>query len=351
MRGLLIVPIALVLVVGCKGKKKQEPAAGSGSGSKVDVKIDWAKCEQAIDKAAGAPLAARPMILIQGCQACGRDWTPLLQWNTDPATGGPKREQIEALLVACDAFCTGDSKQKFVLGVDKVRGQGVNTPWRQLAKACEAKVNGSPDDRFMSAPFFALDRIARAVAAKGGATADKLAAIELPLPAVTITGAGVILPDSESVTPKVGELQITVLGAEMYIGRMPRAKLTAAGVVAQLGDKGYPGEKVETDKLGAKLRELVGDDKTQTITILAPHAMPAVNVVPVIAAASAVAPVYLAANAHEAPEGWQLAGAIPIALEAGDQIKVTGEMTVQNLARELAAHVARKLDRVGVTKP
>ena len=349
MRALLIV---LALLVGCKGKNKQEPAtgSGSGSGSKI-VPIDWAKCDAALDKAAGAPLASRPAIVIEGCQACGGDWKPILQWQVDPATGGPKREQIEAMLVACDTFCTGDSKQKFIAGVDKARGQGVNTPWRQLAAACKDKVNGSPDERFMSAPFFALDRIARAAAAKGGPTADKLAALELPLPAVTVSGAGVMLPDAENVAPKTGDLQITVLGAEMYVGRMPRAKLGATGVVAHLGDKGYPGEKVEPDKLGAKVKELVGADKTQTITILAPHGLPAANLVPVIAAASPLAPVYLAANAYESPEGWQLAGTLPIALEVGDQIKLAEGMTVQNLARELAAHVARKLDRVGVTKP
>jgi hypothetical protein len=37
--------------------------------------------------------------------------------------------------------------------IDKTRGQGVNTPWRQLENACKDKVNGSADDRFMSAPF------------------------------------------------------------------------------------------------------------------------------------------------------------------------------------------------------
>jgi hypothetical protein len=202
----------------------------------------------------------------------------------------------------------------------------------------------------MSAPFFALDRIARAAGAKGGATAEKLAALDLPLPAVTISGAGVVLPDSNGVTPKVGELQVTALGDAIYVGHMPRAKLTAAGVVAELGTVGYPGEQVQAKDLGAKLRELVGDDKTRTITVIAPHAMPAQTLVPIIAAASPVAPVYLAANAYESPEGWQLAGAIPIALEAGGSnvITVTGEMTVQNLASELAKRVTQKLNRVGV---
>jgi hypothetical protein len=343
MRAWLVIALACVA---CKGKPKHEPATGSGSAA-VEVHVDWAACDQALAKAASAPLDARPQIVLDGCHVCGGDWKPLLQWNVDPASGGPRREQIEQMLVACHAFCTGDSKLKFMAGVDKVRGQNVNTPWRLLADTCKDKVNAAPDARFMSAPYFALDRIARAAAAKGGATADKLAAIDLPLPAITISGAGVVLPDSDGVNPKVGELQVTVLGDQITVGRMPRGKLTAAGVTADLGTAGYPGEQVTIDKLGAKLIELVGSDKTQTITLLAPHAMPAQNLVPIIAAASAVAPVYLAANAYESPEGWQLAGAIPVALEAGKDIQVSDEMTVQNLASELAK---QKRSRIGVAK-
>jgi hypothetical protein len=339
-------PLLLLLVlIACKGKQQDQdrkPAEGSAA-------LDIAACEKALDQAAAAPLAARPKIVIDGCPVCGGGWAPLLKWNVEAASGGPRREDIERTMVDCEAFCTGDSKLKFIAGVDKARGHNVNTPWRQLATACGTKVNAAPDDRFMSAPFFALDRIARKVTALGGAPAQKLAALELPLPAISFGGSGVVLPDSDGVTPSTGELQITILGELIHVGRMPRAKLGAAGVLVDLRE-GYPGEPVKLDTLGAKLGELVGDDKTQTITILAPHAMPAVNLVPIIAAASAVAPVYLGANAYDSPEGWSLVGAIPIALEAGNGVEVTDEMTVQNLARELAGHAARKQHRIGVTK-
>ena len=213
----LIASIALS-VVACKGKAEQKPAPGSGS-AVAEVQIDWAKCDQALAQAATAPLDARPQIVLDGCQVCGGDWQPLLDWNVDPASGGPKREQIEQRMVACKAFCTGDSKLKFIASVDKVRGQSVNTPWRQLATACKERVNGSSDDRFMSAPFFALDRIARAAAAHGS---DKLAAIELPLPALTVSGTGVMLPDAEGVVPSVGPIQIKVLGDKIHVGKLPR---------------------------------------------------------------------------------------------------------------------------------
>lgn len=342
--------VLVAVLAACKGKDKPIAQSGDDKPSQAVVRIDWARCEQAIDKASAAPLAARPQLVLDGCQVCGGDWKPLLAWNVEGVNGGPRREQIEQMMVACHAFCTGDSKLKFMAGLDKARGRSVNTPWRQLATACGDKVNGSPDARFMSAPFFALDRIARAAAGKGGTIADKLTALELPLPPITISGAGVVLPDADAVTPTVGTLHVTVLGDSIHVGTMPRARLGATGVLAKLGNAGYPGDAVTLEQLGEALRTLTGGDTTHTITILAPHAMPAVNLVPIIAAASAVAPVYLGAHAHESAEGWQLAGAIPVALAAGKDLVITDEMTVQNLARELAAVAARKQHNIGVTK-
>ena len=345
MRALVI---ALVVVAGCKAKKASSGSgSGAGSGSAAPlVEIDWAKCDAAIDKAAAAPLDVRPKILFDGCQVCGGDWAPLLTWNTEAGSGGPRRELIEQRMMACHAFCTGDSKLKFMASVDKARGQSVNTPWRQLENACKAHVNGSADDRFMSAPFFALDRIARLVHKRGGTAAQTLATVEIPLPAVTISGAGPALP-TVGATASTGTLQISVLGPAIYVGRLPRGKLTPQGVTADLGNPPYPGEEVKLDKLSLKLEALVGDDKTQTLTILAPQAMSAQKLVEIVAAAAPIAPVYLAATASAPTEGWELVGAIPIALEPGMGIAVPKEMTVQDLAKELSA---RKDSRVGVTK-
>lgn len=346
MRGWWLIP----LLWACKDKQdKRQPVPAAEPAVSTYVS---SACELAIDKAAAAPLAARPKILIDSCPVCSQhDWEPILAWNVEPAAGGPKREDIEQLMVACDAFCTGDSKLKFMAGIDKARGQSVDVPWRRLADTCKDKVDASPDHRFMSAPYFALDRIARALATvQSGALAGKLAALELPLPALTVSGAGVALPEVEQVAPTTGAIAVTVIGDAIHVGRMPRAHLGAGGVNVDLPAPGYPGDPVNADQLAAKLTELVAGDATQTITLLAPQAMPAKHLVPIIAAASKVAPVHLAASAAASPEGWQLAGTIAVALEAGKDIQVTDEMTVQNLARELAARAARKPGRVGVTK-
>jgi hypothetical protein len=336
MKGLLV----LALLAACKGKHDQPApttAAGSGSADVVHDVVD-AKCEAAVKKAAAAPLDARPQILIDGCHVCG-DWTPLVRWNTPPQEGGPTRVAIEKAMLACHAYCDPNAKQRFLGALDAARGTSMRTPWRQLGEVCKDQVSAVPDDRFLGGPYFALDRIARAIGSKGGDLATAAAAIELPLPPVSPTGVGPVLADVDGVTPKVGEIQVTVLGDKIFVGRMPRAHLAAGGITAELGPNGYPGIETALAKLPEALRYAIGDDATATITLLAPHAMPAQNLVPIVAAAAPIAPLYLAANAIEAPEGWTLAAAIPVELApTGDSITVTPEMSVQQLAQAIAQH-------------
>ncbi|HSD90563.1 MAG TPA: hypothetical protein VLB44_23720 [Kofleriaceae bacterium] len=344
MRRWFLVVLALAA---CKGK---EPPKHDETGSAAPVPVDWKACDAALKSAASAPLDARPQIVIDGCKVCG-DWKPLLSWATRPEDGGPKRPDIDAAMQRC-GYCDGNAKQRFLGTLDNARGTESRAPWRQLGDICKDKVSAVPDGRFVSAPYYALDRIARQAAARGGETAHLLAALELPLPAMSVAGTGVVLPELDGgVSPKIGTLAITVLGDSVFVGRLPRAKLGAVGVTVDLGPDGYPGAQVKLADLGAALGVLVGKDQTTTVTLLAPHAMPAEKLVPIIAAASTVAPLYLAAAAHESPEGWQLPGAIPVALETGGSgaIVVTAEMTVQNLASELAKKAAQNLNRVGVS--
>jgi hypothetical protein len=319
--------LVLALLLSCKGKQqpKTEPAAYT-----VD-----AACEAAVKKAAAAPLDARPQILIDGCKVCG-DWKPILDWNTPPQEGGPTHTAIEQAMLGCHAWCDANAKQRFLGTLDNARGTETRTPWRLLGDTCHTEF---PQSRFVSAPLFALDRIARAVSTKGGQLATDLAAIELPLPPVSPSGVGPVLADVTGAVPKVGEIEVTVLGDKIFVGRMPRAHLGSAGVAVELGKDGYPGAEVDVARLPDALKAAIAGDAAATITVLAPHAMPAQDLVPIVAAAAPIAPVYLAANAPEAPEGWTLAAAIPVQLAAdGTPVAVTPEMTVQQLATALVQH-------------
>jgi hypothetical protein len=284
--------VALALIA-CKPKAKPAPT-----------------CDGVAAKAAAAPLVARPKILIEGCQPCG-EWTPMLGWNVEASAGGPKREQIEQLMVRCDAFCTGSAKTEFMGALDKARGSSSNRPWRELGKSCKDKVSAAGDDRFVSAPYFALDRIARKI---GGN-------LEVPLPPVTVSGAGIELPRvaPARVLAYEGRQHVTLVADTIYVGTLPRAKLTANGLELDLGTPPYPGVEVPIDQLAAKL--------TGPVLVLAPRELAARKLAPILAAGSSV---QLGVWAPESPEGWQLPGAI--ALPPAVANTITEGMTVQQLA-------------------
>lgn len=329
----------LVLLAACKGKHDH---------AKPVMWVVDSACEAALTKAAAAPLDARPKIVIDGCKVCG-DWTPILRWSTPPQEGGPARTAIEKAMLDCHAYCDPNAKQRFLGALDSARGTDMRTPWRELGEVCKDAVSAAPDGRFLGGTYFALDRIARATAAVGGTTAKLAHGIELPLPAVSASGVGPVLADVDGVTSKVGAIQITVLGDKVFVGRLPRAHLGSRGVTADLGATGYPGTETTVDKLAGALKAAIAGDPAATITVLAPHAMPAQDLVPIVAAAAPLAPVYLAANAADAPEGWALPAAIPVALApAGEAVTVMPAMTVQQLAAALVQH---KGSRVTLRQP
>ena len=351
MRRSTLTAIALALVLfACKGKKD-----GAGSGSAIAVHApadaavapptDWKKCDAALRKAATAPLDARPGMIIDGCHVCG-DWKPLLDWSTPQSDKGPSRVQIEAAMAMC-GYCSPNAKQLFLGSLDNARGTNTRSPWRHLGEQCKADVSALPDNRFTSAPLYALDRIARAASAHGGETANLLAAVELPLPAVSITGNGLVLPDVDAnVQSSAGPISITLIGGGMQVAKLPRARLGASGVAIDLGN--YPGDPVKLAELGPALQKLANGDKTVTITLLAAIATPADSLRPIVEEASKVAPVYLAVNAPDAPEGWNLPGTIPVALTIGKDVVVTKEMSTQNLATELAKRAAAGQKQAGL---
>jgi hypothetical protein len=309
---------ALALLAACQGRPKdsaqQEPdrkaAAPSGSAATADaVTVDASldACRAAVARAASLPRTQRIVALFDGCRPCG-DWTPLLGWSVAERAGGPSRAAIEQSLLACQAFCDPNAKQRFYGALDNARAQNTRTPWRLLGEICEAKVSAVPDARYLSAPYFALDRVARLF---GGAGSDPgaLAALELPLPAVSASGVGVELPSSPRTIPEAGPTALTVDAGQFLLGTLPTAKLSPTGIQVA-GD--YPGEKLEPRALAAALAR--PERAGHPAAVLAPRELPASRIIDAVAAAGGHE-LRLAGGDLELL-GWTIPVAIPIALRA-----------------------------------
>ncbi|HUS32473.1 MAG TPA: hypothetical protein VMZ53_28425 [Kofleriaceae bacterium] len=338
----------IALLVACKDKEQPKDVGKPKIGvNKGRITYVSPRCAQAVTDAMSAPPLSRPELLIHGCHVCGLedlDWKPILEWNLNAT----RPEQLQAALETCDAFCTGDSKLKFMAGADNAKGTSNDTPWRKLADTCGDRIDLSSDHRFMSAAYFALDRIARAVGGAPGShgTADKLATITLPLPALTVAGTGVVLPSagpgpgviaSDPQSAAAADVAITILGDQIYVGKLPVAKLTAKGVEVDFGPVPYPGKETTAAELPAALKAL-GCDKTTWVAVLAPTGMPAGKLVPIVVAAAPAVSLHLGVAAAKSPPGWQLPAMLASELSIADNgVQVTADMPVQKLVALLVA--------------
>jgi hypothetical protein len=205
-------------------------------------------------------------------------------------------------MLACKAFCEPNAKQRFLGTLDAARGQDSRVPWRFLGEICKAEVSAVPDTRFMGAPYFALDRIARAIGDPA-----LLSAIELPLPAVSITGVGLDLASSPLTAPDAGLPALTVDASQILLGSLPMATLSPTGLRVS-GD--YPGTPIAPKALAAALGKpaLAG----RPVALLAPSGLTAVRIVEVIGAAGGHE--LRLAVAASGPRGWTLPGTVPISL-------------------------------------
>lgn len=310
---------AAAALAACKSKEPPQaaaPPAGSALAAAPDAggpAADWAaRCEAALAGAPEVKPARRVQAILDGCRPCG-DWTPLLRWGVLAADGGPKAAEIEAAMEACRAFCKPEARAVFLRTLDAARGKHAPKPWRELGEACGAEVSAKPDGRYLSAPYFALDRIARAAAAHPK-LAPLLAAIELPLPPVSVTGGAFVLPAAPAIVPDAGAAHVSVTTTELTVGALPRARLGPAGVTIEAGEAPYPGAAVTPRTLAAALDKLAPDPRTR-IAMIAPKGMAAQRLIEVVAAAGAHELV-LAAAAPGGPEGWTLPGVVPVALSA-----------------------------------
>lgn len=342
----------LYLLVGCglfacKDKPTSEPVAPPppppGDASKWNVEHhpipvdaapppegDWAVCKAALEKAATAPPTKRIEMLIDACHPCG-EWKPLLDWQTLQEDGGPNRKVVESTMAGCKAWCTPNAKVRFMGALDDARASKTRTPWRELAQQCGEEVSARPDGRFLNAPYFALDRIARWAATQPDG-AKALEPIIIPLPAVTQTGVGVKLPDSAVTKPDVVPVQITITAAGISVGTMPVAKLAANGVLPQ-GDP-YPGKSVTVKQLAAEVRKL----GTKAAIFAHPN-LPARAVLDAIGAAGV--PVVLAVTSSMGPPGWTQHGISPIELQRSKPTAGSVDLALDDTGNAAMAEVKK----------
>jgi hypothetical protein len=299
----------LLLAAACKGKEPTKdpvavPPHPMPEPIAAPVAGEWALCKAALEAVPKLPPTKQVAALIDGCKPCG-DWKPLLEWQTLTEDGGPKKKDIETTMLGCKAYCDPNAKMRFVNGLDEARGKNNRRPWRVLGEFCKAELSSVPDARFMSAPYFALDRIARDVAARPEG-AKLLAAIDLVLPAVSVTGAGLELPTTAVTKPTAAPSHLTLTVEEIRAGALPHAKLGATGVTVTADM--YPGNVVKLADLPA-----VFDKLPQPVLVFMPQKMSAKRLVEVLATTKR-RPMQLAVQATSTLPGWDQYGAAPIDL-------------------------------------
>jgi hypothetical protein len=315
--------LALVLVLAACKKHDAQPTPPKRDAAPVAV--DWARCEQRIRTLAEVEGdGARVEALIDACEVCG-DWKPILDWAKPQAEGGPSRSAIEQTMTRCDAWCDPNAKQRFMGTLDEARGV-TRAPWRYLGEVCKDKVSAVPDGRYLSAPYFALDRISRAVAAHGGPAADDLARFWFALPPLSVTGSGIDVPDWDGNPVAIANNMrvVTVLADKLTVCDLPRAHLAASGV--QLVGKGplYPGEPTTA----AELAKAGG-----TYAVIAPRGMPAKQLLAMLAPLRGQMP-HLVVHERGKQAAWPMVAMIPSPLDL--DAHVDDKATVQDLAATIA---------------
>ncbi|HUJ62002.1 MAG TPA: hypothetical protein VLX92_26030 [Kofleriaceae bacterium] len=313
--------VAVVAIASCGKRDKPAPIVQPPRRDAAAIAVDWASCERALHDAPGVPEAQRVAALIDGCKVCG-DWTPILRWSTPQAQGGPTRVAIEQAMSGCDAWCDPNAKQRFLGTLDTARGTTSRAPWRYLGEGCRDKVSAVPDARFMSGPFFALDRIARAAAAHGGAAAQDVAAIEVALPAVSITAAGLELPTASRGAQPLCAYQITMLGDQLLVGKLPRGQLGAHGVQVDFGGEPYPGKPVKLEAAAAALAALAGGTMPPVV-VFAARSAPAAPLHDLVGKLHG-ARVFVAVDGGSALPAWPTAAMIAVrevAIHPGETVQ------------------------------
>lgn len=335
--------VAVLVVAACKDKPAAAPPPAppkpAADAQVIDAQLDaWGTCKAALEKAANAPYTKRVKQILDACAPCG-DWAPILGWQKRPEDGGPDRRVIEQAMAGCNAWCVPDAKSTFMGTLDDARAKETRTPWRELGEVCKEQVSATPDPRNVSAPWFALDRVGRWAATQEGGPAV-LAAVEIPLPPVTLTGSGFVLAEAPVVKPASPVEHLSINATELTVGTLPKGKLGANGITVTGGP--YPGEPIKDKDLAARLAKATGP-----VAIFAPAGLPAQRVATAVKLAGDV-PLQLAVKATSSVPGWNAYGVVPIKL--GNKVEPAGVQLTLGATPDDALQAIKAAGAAALTK-
>lgn len=243
-RGLALISAALALGA-CKDK--------DASGTRTKPAGDWRpSCERALAGLDEVAPELRAKAILEGCPVC--DPGPLLLEREGLKRTAEYTPELDAAVQRCGGYCTKLARTDFLRMIQHQLDtkEPSARPWRQLAEACPAELGWRDASRgFAGATWFLLERTAKIAGAELAAPMAAAANASFPLPPVAPEGRGVGLPSPASGARALpGRLVLTVLAEGAMVGRLPWARLAAAGVIV---DGDYPGAAAKDDELVAAL--------------------------------------------------------------------------------------------------
>jgi hypothetical protein len=264
----------MTAAVGCRGE-------GDKAGARRAAAAWQATCGPALARLRSLPPEQRAGAVLDACPVC--ELGPIRIDRRGLKRGPTYLPELEAAMHSCGGFCSQVARKDFMRGIHHQADEGRSSPrpWRKLAEDCPVELGARDDSRnFVGATWFLLERIARAAGRELPAQLGEAA--PFPLPAVAEGGRGPLLPSVPAAlaAPLVvpGRLAVTVLAEQAMVGRLPWARLAAAGIAV---DGDYPGQRA--DQLApalAEARRLLaslpdGPAADLPITLAAPAGLPA----------------------------------------------------------------------------
>lgn len=230
----------------CKARSAP-PAASAGDAAPAVASGDGARplsaaCASALSGLGVLAAGDRVAELVRACAPC--DTAPILLERRGMKRTISYLADLNAAVAACGGFCTKRARTEFGRHVQAQLDSGEPSarPWRELAAACPEALGWREDSRgYVGATWFLLERIAQAAEREQPGPRSVAEKAPFPLPAVASEGRGLELPSAPSAREAMklpGRLVITVLAADVLVGRLPWAALSRSGVAV---DGAYPG--------------------------------------------------------------------------------------------------------------